>query len=82
MALNTSFTYLGVALGGMLGGVALDLAGVGFLAPISLVLATLAVGVLHMSRKSEQREDLCLQAGRTVDRVCLPIPTSPFEIAR
>ncbi|REG45987.1 MFS transporter (plasmid) [Paracoccus versutus] len=52
MALNTSFTYLGVALGGILGGIVLDLAGVAFLAPVSLTLATLAVGVLHMSRGS------------------------------
>lgn len=50
MALNTSFTYLGVALGGILGGVALDMAGVGFLAPTSLALGILALSVLRISR--------------------------------
>lgn len=50
VALNTSFTYLGVAFGGILGGIVLDLAGGAFLAPVSLTLAILAVGVLRMSR--------------------------------
>ncbi|MCV9910394.1 MFS transporter [Brucella sp. HL-2] len=50
MALNTSFTYLGVALGGVLGGVALDMAGVAFLAPTSLTIGILALVVLRMSR--------------------------------
>jgi predicted MFS family arabinose efflux permease len=50
MALNTSFTYLGVALGGILGGIALDTAGVAFLAPTSLALGILALSVLRMSR--------------------------------
>lgn len=50
MALNTSVTYLGVALGGVLGGVALDMAGVAFLAPMSLTIGILALFVLRMSR--------------------------------
>lgn len=50
MALNTSFTYLGVALGGVLGGIALDTVGVAFLAPTSLAIGILALNVLRMSR--------------------------------
>ena len=50
MALNTSFTYLGVALGGVLGGVALDMIGVAYLAPTSLAIGILALVVLRMSR--------------------------------
>lgn len=50
MALNTSFTYLGVALGAILGGIALDTVGVAALAPTSLAIGALALIVLRMSR--------------------------------
>ncbi|MGC0055357.1 MFS transporter [Brucella pituitosa] len=50
MAVNTSFTYLGVALGGILGGLALNTIGVAFLSPISLAIGILALFVLRVSR--------------------------------
>ena len=50
MALNTSFTYLGVALGAILGGVALNTLGVAFLSPTSLAIGILALIVLRVSR--------------------------------
>lgn len=50
MALNTSFTYLGVALGGILGGVGLNAFGVAFLSPTSLAIGILALIVLRVSR--------------------------------
>lgn len=50
MAVNTSFTYLGVALGGILGGLALNTVGVAFLSPVSLAIGILALIVLRVSR--------------------------------
>ncbi|PRX99816.1 MFS transporter [Allonocardiopsis opalescens] len=55
LALNTSFTYIGVAVGGALGGILLSTASVAALPPVSAVLGGIALGTFLLASLAARR---------------------------
>ncbi|MEV5975993.1 MFS transporter [Streptomyces sp. NPDC052114] len=55
LALNTSGTYLGVSLGGVIGGLTLSVAGAGMLPAVAAVLGLGALGLLALAIRASER---------------------------